>query len=608
MYSIDLIDAVLASADIVTVISSYIDVQKHGRSFLSICPFHDDKNPSMNISKEKQIFKCFACGTGGNAITFVQKYEKCSFMEAVRKVAEISGFKDPRLQAEAPKIHVDENIARLYACINDLHTFYKYALSTPEGEKARQYCASRGLDEATIKKYGIGYAPADGALTVQYLTAKGHSLKSIEDIGIALAKAEGMKDSNAGRLIFPLCNPNGQVVGFSARRLDGIHENKYMNSPETPIFHKGNVLYNFHNAIQTAHHDGYCYVLEGFMDVIALNKAGINSAVALMGTALTSDQIALLKRMRAEIRVCLDGDNAGQMGMMRMIGGLSQAKVEARVVDYGTDLRDPDDILQEDGKEALLSKMSTLIDPLDFQLNYYLNVKHLDSRQDREKVLNVFLPYVRAQKPGIQQEDYLVKLSKATHFDVEAIREQMNRVAPGEETEDEAIYREASLIPINPHPERALVVKLAQAERTFLYYMLSEPSAVNYFKSRLGDFYTPIYEDIAMYILDYNGKHPEEPIEVNRILSAIQASEVENSEALQEMVSRLSLERNHENFSEAILDKCVEVINSEKLSMRERDVVQKAIAETPDPRAQAKAIADFAAKKRALWNKTGKKN
>lgn len=608
MYNQDLIDAVLASADIVTVISSYLEVHKRGRNHLAVCPFHDDKNPSMNISKEKQIFKCFACGAGGNAITFVQKYERCSFMEAVRKVAEISGFQDPRLKAEAPKIPVDENIAKLYACINDLHTFYKYALTTPEGEQARAYCASRGLDEETIKKYGIGYAPLNGAMTIQYLTAKGHSLKSIEDIGIALAQTEGMRDNNAGRLIFPLSNRNGQVIGFSARRLDGAHENKYINTPETPIFQKGKNLYNYHNAAQTARHDGYCYVLEGFMDVIALNKAGINSAVALMGTALTAEQVRLLKDLRAEIRICLDGDTAGQMGMTRMISGLSQAKVDLRVVDYGNDSRDPDDIFQEGGKEALTEKMSHLIDPLDFQLNYYVNVKHLDSREDREKILNTFLPFVRAQEPGFTQEDYLDKLAKATNIGVEAIRRRMLLVPKGEETEIEAVYHDAAQTMLSEaYAERGLLVKLATAERTLLYYMLSEPGAVNYFKANLGDFYTQPYEDIAMYIIDYNDSNQGGKIEVGRIISAIQAADSDNSEDLQEVVSRLSLAKTFGEYSEEILQRCVNIINEEKDVNNAHEQIQKAIDESPKEEDTLKAITDFAAKKRALWQKRAKK-
>ncbi|MFA6619787.1 MAG: CHC2 zinc finger domain-containing protein, partial [Bacilli bacterium] len=228
MYDRDLIDKILASADIVTVISAYIPVTKKGRSYVALCPFHDDKNPSLNISKEKQIFKCFVCGTGGNAITFVEKYEKISFEEAVRKVADLINFHDERLEKQAYHAYVNSELTPLYDCIDDLEKYYQYALSIAEGKVASDYLAERHLDAGQVAKYGIGYAPMDGAKTVQFLQVKGHSLKSIEDIGIALAKKEGTSDSNAGRLIFPLCNPDGQVVGFSARKLHEEQSPKYV--------------------------------------------------------------------------------------------------------------------------------------------------------------------------------------------------------------------------------------------------------------------------------------------------------------------------------------------------------------------------------------------
>lgn len=383
-YSPELIAALLAQTDIVDVIKAYIPVTKKGRNYMALCPFHDDKHPSLSISPERQIFKCFVCGTAGNAITFVSKYEKISYNEAVRKVADIVGFHDERLLKEAFVPKKDPTIEPLYNCINDLQKFYEYDLNIPEGKIAKDYLAKRNIDDAQVKKYKIGYSLSDGRKTIEFLLAHGHSLKSIEDIGIALASANA-KDANAGRLIFPLCDPNGQVVGFSARKLSEEQNPKYVNSPETPIFHKGKILYNYHNVKGSARHDGYVYVLEGFMDVMALDKAGISSAVALMGTALSADQIALLRKLNCEIRLCLDGDNAGQIGMMKIITQLNSAGLPYRLVSNPKDLRDPDDILQESGPEALKEAMSHLVDAMDFQINYYLNVKKLETRKNAVK-------------------------------------------------------------------------------------------------------------------------------------------------------------------------------------------------------------------------------
>ncbi len=609
MYSQDLIDAVLKAADIVDVISAYLSVEKHGRNYVAVCPFHDDKNPSLQISKDKQIFKCFACGAGGNAITFVQRYDKLSFNEAVRKVADIVNFSDPRLIDNAPKVQIDPAKERLYNCINDLQTFYKYALSIDESQIARDYLKTRNIDAAQQKKYGIGYAPNDGALTIQYLTTRGHSLKSIEDIGIAASKGEAVVDVNAGRLIFPIADHNGQVIGFSARRLDGIHDKKYVNSKEGPIFHKGNVLYNYHNVVSSAKHDGYCYILEGFMDVMALERAGIQSAVALMGTALTQDHVELLKKLRCELRICLDGDTAGQDGMIRMIPLLLKNGISFRFVDYGKDLRDPDDILQQEGKEALKAKMETLIEPLDFQLNYFTNTKRVETSVEKQKLIEQFLPTIRSLPFGIEQENYLAKLSKATGYEIEAIRNLLNKEPAPTLTREEAIYRDAVKKRSLNHPEKKALSRLVRAERTILYYMMYEKEAVEFFKSSIGDFHTDLYEAIAMYILDYEKDHPGTIVDISSITAAMQSNDDENSMVLVDATSQLAMSKDFPAYDRKTLDTCLKVIAEEAESKREKEKTKEAIRQSDDPNAAAKAIAEFAKRKKNLgeWPKKNKK-
>ena len=603
MYSPDLIESVLHSADIVAVISSYINVEKRGRSHLAVCPFHDDKNPSLNISQEKQIFKCFSCGAGGNAITFVQRYERISYPEAIRKVAEISGFADPRLIEEAPKIEIDPGKKKLYDCINDLNAFYQYGLSTPEGAVARDYLKTRHIDETQQRKYGIGYSLQNGELTVRFLLGKGHSLKSIEDIGIAFAKIEGTSDSNAGRITFPIFDPHGQVVGFSARRLDSIHEKKYVNSPEGPIFHKGDILYNYHNVSTSAKRDGYCYVLEGFMDVMALEKAGLPNAVALMGTSLTNVHVDLLRKLRCELRLCLDGDTAGQNGMMKMCSLLSKANIPFRFVDYGSDLRDPDDILQEDGPEALKERMGRLIDALDFQLNYYTHTKKLETADEKRKVVAEFLPYIRSLAPGIEQENYIIKLAKSTGYETEAIRTLLLKSPVGEETEEEAIYREARALQDSEHPERPLLKRLRIAERTILYYMTQEPEAVEFFKNYVRDFDTDVYEVVAMSILEYAKEHPGE-IKIEGVVALMQAKQSPEFDHASDVVTSLAMEENRDPYSIETLKACLNTIVEEKERIHDSERFESALENGGDA---AAALKELLQKKAAKWPTTKKK-
>lgn len=601
----DLIDSLLHAADIVAVISHYITVEKKGRNFVAVCPFHNDTNPSLQISAEKQIFKCFACGTGGNAIGFVQEFEKTSFIEAARKVAEIVGFHDPRLEAMAkPKAPIDPEKQKLFACINDLQSFYRYSLMTPEGEKAREYLKKRNLDLPQQQKYAIGYAPVDGGRTIQFLEAKGHSRKSIEDIGIAMAR-EGMSDVNAGRLIFPLSDPEGQVIGFSARQLEKNGTSKYVNSPETKIFHKGEVLYNYHNAAKTAHRTGYCYVLEGFMDVMALDKAGIPEAIALMGTALTKTQVNLLKKLRCEIRLCLDGDQAGQKGMMAAIRLLVEAKVPYKIVDYGADLRDPDDILQEDGAEALQKKMSTLVDALDFQLNYYATFKNVESAEDKEKVLKHFLPML-TEESGVEQENHIAKLSSALNYDPSALRmiiakenaANKQRGLDRQRFEGKAWGEETTM---HPHRLERLTNRLGKAEDTILYYLMNDANCRAYIEEMGNPLYTPSYRKLVEAILEYGAAHGA--VDPAGLMSYLGQVDEENQASLSGIVAQIATQSKAAvPFDESVVDRCRKAIEEEKAKAMDDRKAQKAL-QSGDREAAAKALKELTEAKKAAWGR-----
>ena len=606
MYPQDLIEAVLKHADIVQVISAYIPVTKRGRSYLAICPFHDDKNPSMNISQEKQIFKCFSCGAGGNAIGFVQRHEKISFGEAVRKVAQLSNYTDPRLTEEAPRIQVDSSKSRLYDCINDLQAYYRYGLTIPEGEAARNYLLGRDLGTDLWEKYGIGYAPKDGQMTVKFLQAKGHSLKAIDDIGIALSRGEGTSDHNAGRVMFPLCDPNGQVVGFSARRIVSDDTAKYINSPDGPLFHKGSLLYNYHRAAESARREGYCYLVEGFMDVMALDRAGIPQAVALMGTALTPEQIKLLRRLRCEVRLCLDGDGPGQAAMMKASLDLAKAGLRFRFVDYGNDARDPDEILREDGKEALAAKLQNLVEAVDFQLSYYAKTKKLETQEEKKAALATFLPYLQSKPAGIEYEDMLVKLATATGYAPEAIRSLAQKRG------ENALEKEEG-IGINPPPDLLYgtekMSRLKRAEQTLLRYMLISPDAISFYQLSIHSFISEsLYATIAEFLIDYASTH-EGNIDINQLLSFIEASGIENAARIGEEVSTLALQEGLPPCTRKALEGIGAVIKNE---MRELQMKTQAkqVVDSGSVEDGAKAITDLVNNiRKTKWTKrSGKGN
>ena len=495
----------LKHVDIVKIIGSYLTLVKKGKDYKAICPFHDDTNPSLSISPEKQFFKCFVCGTGGNAITFVQKYEHMSFSEAVRKVSELSGYHPAGLDSYKENKPVDEKRQTLLKCLYDLNLYYQFALNAPEGKDGLDYFESRHLDASMRSKYKLGYAYKDGKATINFLQKKGHSIKTIEDTGITRMLSPGVfADMNQGRVTFPICDTEGNVIGFSARRIHQGDEAKYMNSPETYLFHKTKVLYNYHIAKDVAKHKGYIYVCEGFMDIYALARIGIDEAVAIMGTALTNEHIALLRALNVEVRLCLDGDLPGQTAMMKIANDFVKAGIKFRVVDNQRSSKDPDEILNTEGKEALEAYLNKLVSRAEFALNYYLRSNPLKTVEEKKKLIIEFLPILARINSQLELDSYLRKLEKITGFETESIRkllqEYRSREKEGATSAKKAVMKTF-------HPERKALQKLATAERELLYQMMGNELAIAFYEARIHGFYDDVYRKIANYLIAYNEKY-----------------------------------------------------------------------------------------------------
>ena len=588
----DLLQEIKSRADIVDVISTYINVIKKGRRYAAVCPFHDDHNPSMDINKEKQTYHCYVCNHGGDVFSFVADYEKISFADAVKRVCEIIGFDDPRLHKNEVIKPVDVNIQKLYDCINELQKFYEYGLTTEEGKVARDYLSKRQLSDEQVKKFSLGYALNDGKLTISYLQQKGFSLKNIEDIGIALARANGTADSNAGRLIFPIKDHNGQVIGFSARKMtSGDDAAKYINSPDTKLFHKTNVLYNYHIAKQSAKHDGFIYVLEGFMDVFALDTIGITSAVAIMGTKLTENHIAMLRRLNVEIRLCLDGDKPGQEAMMGIMATLDKAGLPYRLVSQPGELRDPDEILKQDGADKLKVYVNSLVDPFNFALNYYKNYAPLGSMENKKKVVAHFAPMLANIKSKLEFEDYIYKLSEVTNINVNAIRqyvEDVRKAKPKEERTDLDNYEKEEYMRLEALKDLS---RLARAERLMLAYMINSKEAIKFYEEKIGYFTNDLNRQLANYVVEYNSEYEE--INPSMIMDMISSNDEENKKG--ELIGLLADVSNDDYSKEdepIVLNDCYRVIVTEKTKMFNRTTIEKAL-EGKDPKEQARLLNDY---------------
>lgn len=589
-----IVEDILKRADIVDVISSYINVIKKGRSYVAVCPFHDDKNPSMMISKEKQIFKCFVCGTGGNAITFIQKYENISFENAVKKLAELIGYKDERLNIKSTASKQEEANAPLYVTCEELTKFYMMTLLAKEGEEGKKYLTDRFIDDDVIKQFRIGFCPNNPLISIKYLQAKNCTLKDIETIGVAGHSNGQYVDKNAGRVVFPLTDINGKVVGYSARKINNSDEAKYVNSPETPLFQKGNIIYNYANAKKTARLDGYCYLLEGFMDVIALYRAGVKSAVALMGTALTMQQVNLLKRLNVEIRLCLDSDNPGQMATLKAIELFDKANVKYRIVRRSNGPKDADEILDKYGKDNLIKWLNILIDKVQFAMNYFSRTNPLNTIDERKRFILDFLPFLKNVNSELELEEYIVNIAKITKFDRKVITNALEKYKKNNTREENAN------ITLDIHPERKVLKRLQLTERMFVYQMLYSKEALEFYKDKDVPLSNEIFSKIASYIMEYYRNH--ENMTINDLINSVAQSDDKERDVIVSSITELSFENRYPECSNDLLNELYSIIQTERAKEYDNFIFEESTKGKSDVE-QLRILRERNIKKNAQLNK-----
>ena len=421
-------DSVRRQIDIVNVISSYIPLTPTGRNFKGICPFHNDSNPSMMVSPDKQIYKCFSCGASGNVFTFIMNYEKVSFIEAVRKACNIQGINIPEIENARVVKKVDNKDQRQIKLMQDLSEFYHYQLLINSQSEANKYLESRNLSKEISDEFKIGYCPTDGLASIKYLQSKGYTPVEIIECGVGVETNDGrILDRLRGRLTFPLWDTLGRVVAFSGRRINDQLEQKYLNTPETSLFHKSDVLYNYHRAEKVAHQQGFVYIVEGFMDAISLNRAGIKSVVATMGTAFTKEHIKLLSSLRVELRLLFDCDSAGQKAAFKTLELLQDSNLKVKVVKKWENGKDADEVLNTQGKDTLLEYINNCYSPLEFKFDYLSSYYDVNNYDERKKLAVHGSSFIaKAKLDDLDNEHYVKLLSQISGFSKELIYKNVN--------------------------------------------------------------------------------------------------------------------------------------------------------------------------------------
>lgn len=459
----DIINEVRRKNDIVDVIGEKIPLEKRGKNYFGVCPFHDDTNPSMSVSREKQIYTCFSCHATGNVFTFLMNYEHKEFNQVLSDLANrvgitLSGFKTKKVSTKYDEWYKIYDLANKY---------YQNNLLSKEGEGAREYLKNRSIDDDTIKEFEIGYSLKMRDDLTKLLTMKGHSIDLLNKIGLSNED----HDIYNSRLMFPLHDLNGKVIGFSGRIITSGKQNKYLNTKETELFKKGKLLYHYHIAKEEARVKKSVIIMEGFMDIIRASAVGIKNTVATMGTALTKDHIKEIKRLSNNIILCFDGDEAGVKATLANGELFKSEGIEVKVITLpGED--DPDTYILKNGKDAFQNLINNAIYYSDFKIKSLSRNRNFASSEEKANYIHEVLEEASKINDTIRTEIILKDLAKKFEIGYNTLEKSFQELVNNKE-----IKKEVITTPRKVQPKKK--DKYQKASLNIIYYMLNKQDIID---------------------------------------------------------------------------------------------------------------------------------
>lgn len=541
------IEEILGRVDIVELISSYFPVKKVGRNFKAVCPFHKEKTPSFIISQDKQIFHCFGCGEGGNVIHFLMKYERLEFPEAVRSLAKRAGITIPEEKKET------RSSLGLFK-INELALqFYQKVLTSSEqGQNARQYIKKRNLSDETIARFGLGFAPNGGTALVDFLRQKGIELEEAKRSGLIMRRQEreGYFDFFRGRLVYPIFDIRSRVVGFGGRVLDSSLP-KYINTPETYVYKKGEILYGLNLSRDAIREKKKVIIVEGYMDLISLFQAGFNNVVATSGTALTAEQARLIKRFSPSVVVVYDGDKAGELASLRGLEILLEANLDVKLVTLPLEF-DPDKFVHTKGRDEFDNILNKAENLFEYKLNILSRNFNIDNLDGKLEVLKEILPTLKKIENMVLRSEFIKQLASRLKVAEESVWLEFKKVSPGGPKIKIGITKKEET------KEPVLLCNTArEAETMLLKLMLEEKSFIKRVKETLSenDFLNPQIRKVVnlLYTVDNEGK----TFEPSRIVNSME----DNS--MNRVVTKLLLGDALENNCDIVFEDCIKKIKED---------------------------------------------
>ena len=506
-YSEEIVDEVREKNDIVDVISPYVRLTRRGSNYVGLCPFHNEKTPSFSVNTGRQTFHCFGCGVGGNAYSFVMKYENLTFPEAIRQLADRAGIKLPE-EEDNPEARKRADLrTRLFEIYKEAAKFYYFQLRGEYGSHPMEYLKNRGLTDKTINDFGLGYSVKSPNALYNYLKSKGYSDElMIKAELVSFKEDRGIFDMFWNRVIFPIMDLNNKVIAFGGRVM-GDGEPKYLNSRETDIFNKRRNLYGLNFAKHSR--EGYILLCEGYMDVIALHQAGFTNAVASLGTALTEEQARLIARYVKDVIITYDSDGAGVKAAIRAIPILKSAGIRTKILKL-TPYKDPDELIKAVGRGEYEERIKNAENSFNFELSNLEKSYDLTEPEGKTEFLNKVADRLTEFEEELERENYIAAVADRYFVSKDALKSLVNKIGGAKEIRE--IYKDAGERIKKADRAKTADEGLLKTNRLLLSLISDKPDLYSRIKNIIsaGDFATPLYKDLAERIFSQleEGKKP----------------------------------------------------------------------------------------------------
>ena len=493
-------ERVRGTADIVEVISGYVTLKKRGQNYWGCCPFHGEKTPSFSVNPVKNMFYCFGCHEGGDIFKFIMKSENCGFVDALKLLAKRYGIPVPERQKTAAEIKKEQRNARIYETNAMAARFFQACLlRTDYGSGALAYLKGRGITEDIINSFSIGYALNNFTALTTSLGKRGFTPKLLMEAGLALS-GKGIYDKFRNRVMIPIKDPRGKIVGFGGRVLDDSTP-KYLNTGETEWFNKRHLLFGFDVALKEMRRQNQAIIVEGYMDAISLHAAGITNVAASMGTAFAAEQARLLKKAVEEVVFCYDSDAAGRKASVRAVSIAREAGLRVRVAAV-PDGKDPDEFVRHYGKDGFIQVINNAREGIDFQMDETINQNNVTNLAGKVEAVSNILPFLLECKNEIEIAEHIRRLAQRLTIDEGLITEEYRKVARKGAARNERVTVQAPVQRSNSAEQ--------QAEAMLLAVLLENPSkaldCVDIVEQ--AGFSIPVHERIFKLLLEQTHNAP----------------------------------------------------------------------------------------------------